>query len=53
MTLQQHGNIITDKDFKPFTKFDLVYFESSPDYCVEDKNVGKNTCTLNTAKNNC
>lgn len=41
VTLQQKGSIMTDNNFKPFTKFDLVYFEPSPDYCVEDKTIGK------------
>ena len=40
---QNSGNtdlIVTSKHHKKPTKLDLVYFDESPDYCVEDVNLG-------------
>ncbi|XP_059832438.1 protein Wnt-2 [Hypanus sabinus] len=34
------GFTVADKNFKKPTKNDLVYFESSPDYCVMDREAG-------------
>lgn len=35
------GFTVANKRFKKPTKNDLVYFESSPDYCIRDRDVGK------------
>lgn len=35
------GFTVANKKFKKPTKNDLVYFESSPDYCIRDRDVGK------------
>lgn len=35
------GLTVANKDFRKPTKNDLVYFESSPDYCLQDKAAGK------------
>ena len=32
--------IVANKNHKKPTKFDLVYFDKSPDYCVEDLRLG-------------
>uniref|UniRef100_G1N9M3 Protein Wnt n=2 Tax=Meleagris gallopavo TaxID=9103 RepID=G1N9M3_MELGA len=34
------GFTVANKRFKKPTKNDLVYFESSPDYCIRDRDVG-------------
>uniref|UniRef100_A0A8D2P458 Protein Wnt n=1 Tax=Zosterops lateralis melanops TaxID=1220523 RepID=A0A8D2P458_ZOSLA len=34
------GFTVANKKFKKPTKNDLVYFESSPDYCIRDRDVG-------------
>lgn len=35
------GFTVANKAFRKATKNDLVYFENSPDYCMQDKTVGK------------
>lgn len=35
------GFTVANKRFKRPTKNDLVYFESSPDYCIRDRDIGK------------
>lgn len=33
--------MVANKNHKKPTKYDLVYFDKSPDYCVEDLRLGK------------
>lgn len=43
VTMNQDGNglVVANKHHKRPTRSDLVYFEESPDYCVEDPEIGK------------
>lgn len=43
VTMNQDGTgfTVANKDFRKATKTDLVYFENSPDYCLQDKEAGK------------
>lgn len=43
VTMNQDGTgfTVANKDFRKATKNDLVYFENSPDYCLQDKSAGK------------
>lgn len=45
VTMNQDGTgfTVANKDFRKATKNDLVYFENSPDYCLQDKSAGKLT----------
>ena len=41
--MNQEGTslIVANKNHKKPTRSDLVYFEESPDYCVQDSEIGK------------
>lgn len=43
VTMNQDGTgfAVANKAFRKATKNDLVYFENSPDYCLQDKAAGK------------
>ncbi|KAI3357706.1 hypothetical protein L3Q82_016114 [Scortum barcoo] len=43
VTMNQDGTgfAVANKAFRKATKNDLVYFENSPDYCLQDKSAGK------------
>lgn len=43
VTMNQDGTgfMVADKDFKGSTKNELVYVESSPDYCIKDSKTGE------------
>lgn len=43
VTMNQDGTgfTVANKAFRKATKNDLVYFENSPDYCLQDKSAGK------------
>lgn len=43
VTMNQDGTgfTVANKAFRKATKNDLVYFENSPDYCLQDKAAGK------------
>uniref|UniRef100_A0A8C7XVC7 Protein Wnt n=1 Tax=Oryzias sinensis TaxID=183150 RepID=A0A8C7XVC7_9TELE len=51
VTMNQDGTgfMVADKDFKGSTKNELVYVESSPDYCIKDPKTG----TLGTDGREC
>lgn len=43
VTMNQDGTgfAVANKAFRKATKNDLVYFENSPNYCLQDKSAGK------------
>ena len=47
VTMNQDGTgfAVANKAFRKATKNDLVYFENSPDYCLQDKAAGKREVT--------
>ncbi|XP_076348008.1 protein Wnt-2b-A-like [Tachypleus tridentatus] len=49
--MNQDGDhlMVSNKNYKRFTKSDLVYFENSPDYCVSNEKTG----SLGTAGREC
>ncbi|XP_041348531.1 protein Wnt-2b-A-like [Gigantopelta aegis] len=49
MNQEGTGLIVANRNHKRFTRSDLVYFETSPDYCVHDTKIG----SLGTAGRTC
>lgn len=43
VTMNQDGTgfAVANKAFRKATKKDLVYFENSPDYCLQDRSAGE------------
>ncbi|KAH3820699.1 hypothetical protein DPMN_122447 [Dreissena polymorpha] len=37
--------VVANRNHKKPTKYDLVYFDASPDYCNEDLELGKPVCS--------